>query len=84
MVEYLFWFEVPPKIKGYKHNLLWFHRGRSPQPPAEEEEEDFDDTLAAIDTCKPLNNHTYYCCWNWYEQVLMHHWILSGTTDKAL
>ena len=28
------------------------HRARSPQPPAEEEEEDFDDTLVAIDTCK--------------------------------
>uniref|UniRef100_A0A674C590 Heterogeneous nuclear ribonucleoprotein U-like protein 1 n=1 Tax=Salmo trutta TaxID=8032 RepID=A0A674C590_SALTR len=26
------------------------HRARSPQPPAEEEEEDFDDTLVAIDT----------------------------------
>uniref|UniRef100_A0A7N5JES8 Heteroous nuclear ribonucleoprotein U like 1 n=1 Tax=Ailuropoda melanoleuca TaxID=9646 RepID=A0A7N5JES8_AILME len=26
-------------------------RGRSPQPPAEEDEDDFDDTLVAIDTC---------------------------------
>lgn len=34
------------------HNGLLLYRGRSPQPPAEEEEEDFDDTLAAIDTCK--------------------------------
>jgi len=30
-----------------------FHyRGRSPQPPAEEDEDDFDDTLVAIDTCE--------------------------------
>jgi hypothetical protein len=28
------------------------HRGRSPQPPAEEDEDDFDDTLVAIDTCE--------------------------------
>lgn len=27
-------------------------RGRSPQPPAEEDEDDFDDTLVAIDTCE--------------------------------
>lgn len=27
-------------------------RGRSPQPPAEDDEEDFDDTLVAIDTCE--------------------------------
>ncbi|KAI4884422.1 hypothetical protein NFI96_009486 [Prochilodus magdalenae] len=27
-----------------------FHRGRSPQPPAEEDEEDYDDSLVAIDT----------------------------------
>lgn len=29
-----------------------FRRGRSPQPPAEEEEEDFDENLVAIDTCE--------------------------------
>uniref|UniRef100_A0A672TH86 Heteroous nuclear ribonucleoprotein U like 1 n=1 Tax=Strigops habroptila TaxID=2489341 RepID=A0A672TH86_STRHB len=29
-------------------------RGRSPQPPAEDEEEDFDDTLVAVDTCEWL------------------------------
>lgn len=29
-------------------------RGRSPQPPAEEDEDDFDDTLVAIDTCESL------------------------------
>lgn len=28
------------------------HRGRSPQPPAEDDEEDFDETLVAIDTCE--------------------------------
>lgn len=35
------------------HTLLClFRRGRSPQPPAEEEEEDFDENLVAIDTCE--------------------------------
>lgn len=29
-----------------------FRRGRSPQPPAEEEEEDFDENLVAVDTCE--------------------------------
>uniref|UniRef100_A0A4W5QY41 Heterogeneous nuclear ribonucleoprotein U-like 1 like n=1 Tax=Hucho hucho TaxID=62062 RepID=A0A4W5QY41_9TELE len=31
-------------------STLSSHRARSPQPPAEEEEEDFDDSLVAIDT----------------------------------
>lgn len=32
--------------------LFGCYRGRSPQPPAEEEEEDIDDKLVVIDTCE--------------------------------
>ncbi|MBV94608.1 Heterogeneous nuclear ribonucleoprotein U-like protein 1, partial [Eschrichtius robustus] len=34
-------------------------RGRSPQPPAEEDEDDFDDTLVAIDTCEEPFSYGY-------------------------
>lgn len=34
-----------------RFTTLFDYRSRSPQPPAEEDEEDFDDTLVAIDTC---------------------------------
>lgn len=40
-------------IAGCKfHTLLILHRSRTPQPPAEDEEENIDDTLVTIDTCK--------------------------------
>lgn len=32
--------------------LLIFYRSRTPQPPAEDEEENIDVTLVTIDTCK--------------------------------
>lgn len=39
------------RINGV-HVCCLCSRGRSPQPPAEDEEEDFDDSLVAIDTCE--------------------------------
>lgn len=33
-------------------NVFIFHRSRTPQPPAEDEEEGVDDSLITIDTCK--------------------------------
>lgn len=47
-------------------------RGRSPQPPAEEDEDDFDDTLVAIDTCESLgclsNSTLQSVLGDWYER----------------
>lgn len=34
------------------NTLLTLYRSRTPQPPAEDEEENIDDTLVTIDTCK--------------------------------
>lgn len=46
-------FSIPTALLLYSDSDPSFHyRGRSPQPPAEEDEDDFDDTLVAIDTCE--------------------------------
>lgn len=34
------------------NTLVLLYRSRTPQPPAEDEEENIDDTLVTIDTCK--------------------------------
>lgn len=47
-------FSSPSSSIVWTHTLLLCSlcRGRSPQPPAEEDEEDFDENLVAIDTCE--------------------------------
>uniref|UniRef100_A0A8C2XNE2 Heteroous nuclear ribonucleoprotein U like 1 n=1 Tax=Cyclopterus lumpus TaxID=8103 RepID=A0A8C2XNE2_CYCLU len=37
-------------VKAVNFLLLMFHRSRTPQPPAEDEEENIDDTLVTVDT----------------------------------
>lgn len=39
--------------------LITFTRSRTPQPPAEDEEENIDDSLVTIDTCKCQNSLEY-------------------------
>lgn len=42
------------------YTLLILYRSRTPQPPAEDEEENIDDTLVTIDTCK-YKDKTHLC-----------------------
>lgn len=53
-------------IQPFSWDLTPFpDRGRSPQPPAEEDEDDFDDTLVAIDTCESLGCLILLCSQYW-------------------
>lgn len=39
-------------VPSSKINLFYLVRAKSPQPPVEEEDEHFDDTVVCLDTCK--------------------------------
>lgn len=58
-------------LTNCKPTVMSFSRSRTPQPPAEDEEENIDDSLVTIDTCK-CNSYIYQMISVAYANLLYH------------
>lgn len=58
-------------LTNCKPTMMPFSRSRTPQPPAEDEEENIDDSLVTIDTCK-CKGYIYQMLAVAYATLLFH------------